>query len=161
MARSIITVALNLQEIINNVDAQSCNRAFDPSSLLHLTKLSNLLSFDGASEIDDPNISSHTEDLKRHLAGFGLEIENVNRDGDCAFRSIVRQLLKLDPELGENKELLDHLQSLSLFTGCEESDTSTLRQLFVQELIKGENEYSGFITESTKPLKERASEFRT
>ena len=96
VARSIINVAISIQEIISNVDAQSCNRAFDSSSLLYLLKFSNLLHLDDTTESNDPNISTHTEDLKRHLAGFGLEIESVSKDGNCAFRSIIRQLLKMD-----------------------------------------------------------------
>ena len=67
VAGSIINVAFNLLEIINNVNEQSRNRAFNPNSLLHLSKLSNLLSFDDAIETDDPNINTHTEDLNRHL----------------------------------------------------------------------------------------------
>ena len=73
VARSIINVACNIQEIISNVDAQSCNRAFDCSSLLYLLKFSNLLHLDDTTESNDPNISTHTEDLKRHLAEFGLK----------------------------------------------------------------------------------------
>ena len=96
VARSIINVAISIQEIISNVDAQSCNRAFGSSSLFYLLKFSNLLHLDDSTESNDPNISTHTEDLKRHLAGFGLEIESVSKDGDCAFRSIIRQLLKMD-----------------------------------------------------------------
>ena len=114
VARSIINVAISIQEIISNVDAQSCNRAFDSSSLLYLLKFSNLLHLDDSTESNDPNISTHTEDLKRHLAGFGLEIESVSKDGDCAFRSIIRQLLKMD--FDKTKGLEDHLRSLNLMT---------------------------------------------
>ena len=65
-------------------------------SCMHLSKLSNLLSFDDAMAVSDPNINTHLEDLERNLAGFRLEIESISKDGDCAFRSIMRQTLKLD-----------------------------------------------------------------
>ena len=158
VAGSIINVAFNLQEIMDNVDTQSYNRAFDSSSVLHLSKLSNLLSFDDAMAVNDPNINTHLEDLERNLAGFRLEIESISKDGDCAFRSIMRQTLKCD--LKEKKELEDHLMSLSLFSGSEDEDTFTLRQLFVEELIRGEKEYSGFLSESASTITERANEFR-
>ena len=153
VARSIINVAISIQEIISNVDAQSCNRAFDSSSLLYLLKLSNLLHLDDSTESNDPNISTHTEDLKRHLAGFGLEIESVSKDGDCAFRSIIGQLLKMD--FDKTKGLEDHLRLLNLMTGSEDEDTFTLRQLFVEEFIRGED-----VAVSTTTFTERANEFR-
>ena len=96
--------------------------------------------------IDDPNINTHIEDLGRHLAGFRLEIDSISKDGDCTFRSIIRQTLKLD--LKAKKELEDHLKSQKLLSGSEDEDTFTLRQLFVEELLKGEDEYSGFLSET-------------
>ena len=130
VARFIINVAFSIQEIISNVDAQSCNRAFGSSSLFYLLKFSNLLHLDDSTESNDPNISTHTEDLKRHLAGFGLEIESVSKDGDCAFRSIIRQLLKMD--FDKTKGLEDHLRSLNLMASSEDEDTFTLQEVFVE-----------------------------
>lgn len=158
VAGTIINVAFNLQGIINNVGAQSRNRAFDSINLLQLSKLPNLLSFDDTAEIDDPNITTHIEDLKRHLAGFGLEIDGIDEDGDCAFRSIVRHLSKID--LNKNKEVQDHLLSLNLISRFEEGDTFTLRQLFVEELLKGQNEFSVFVSETTRSFTEKANEFK-
>ena len=153
VAQSIINVAFSIQDVISNVNAQSCNRAFDSSSLLYLLKFSNLLHLDDSTESNDPNISTHTEDLKRHLAGFGLEIESVSKDGDCAFRSIIRQLLKMDSD--KTKGLEDHLRSLNLMAGSEDEDTFTQRQLFVEEFIRGED-----VAVSTTTFTERANEFR-
>ena len=155
VAGSIINVALNMQEIMDNVNTQNYNRAFDSSSVLHLSKLSDLLSFDDAMEINnDPNINTHIEDLERLLAGFRLEIDHISKDGDCAFRSIIRQTLKVD--LKEKKDLEHHLNLLS---GCEDEDTFTLRKLFDEELLRGEEEYSGFLSE-TSILNDRANEFK-
>ena len=109
--------------------------------------------------INDPNINTHIEDLERNLAGFRLEIDDISKDGDCAFRSIIRQTSKLD--LKEKKELEDHLKSLNLLSGSEDEDTFTLRQLFVEELVRGEEEYSGFLCETTSTLTDRAQEFKS
>ena len=59
-------------------------------------------------------INTHFEDLERHLAGFRLEINHISKDGDCAFRSIVRQTLKFDSK--EKKDLEHHLKSLNLLS---------------------------------------------
>ena len=158
VAGSIISVAFNLQEIMDNVNTQSYNTAFDSSSVLHLSKLSNLLSLDDAMAINDPNMNTHIEDLERHLAGFRLEMNSISRDGDCAFRSIIKQTLKLD--LKEKRELEDYLKSLNLLSGSEHEDTFILRQLFVKELLRGEEEYSGFLSETTSTLTNRANEFK-
>ena len=45
--------------------------------------------------IEDPTIVKHMSSLKRHLAGFDLQMDEVTRDGDCAFRNIVRQIHSL------------------------------------------------------------------
>ena len=52
------------------------------------------------------------------------------------------------------------MKSLNLLSGSEDEDTFTLRQLFVEELLKGEDEYSGFLSEATSTLTERANEFK-
>ena len=63
-------------------------------------------------------------------------------------------------DFDKTKGLEDHLRSLNLMAGSEDEDTFTLRQLFVEEFIRGEDEYSGFVAESTTTLTERANEFR-
>ena len=71
----------------------------------------------------------------------------------------MRQALKLD--LKDKKELEDHLMSLNLLSGSEDEDIFTLRQIFVEELIRGEEEYSGFLSaELTRTLTERANQFK-
>ena len=44
-------------------------------------------------------IEAHLKELKKHLAAFDLEIDAVAGDGDCAFRSIIRQLYKVVPNM--------------------------------------------------------------
>jgi len=62
-------------------------------------------------------------------------------------------------DLKDKKELEDHLMSLNLLSGSEDDDTFTLRQIFVEELIRGEEEYTGFLSaESMRTLTERAND---
>ena len=99
-----------------------------------------MLKFSNLLLSDDTN--GNDKDLERHIAKFGLEIENIPKDWDCAFRSILRQLRKMD--FDKTEELKDHLRSLNLMTESEDDDISTLRLLFVQECKKRTDEYSVF-----------------
>ncbi|CAH3039438.1 unnamed protein product [Pocillopora meandrina] len=58
-------------------------------------------------------------------------------------------------DFDKTKGLEDHLRSLNLMTGSEDEDTFTLRQLFVEEFIRGED-----VAVSTTTFTERVSEFR-
>ena len=53
-----------------------------------IANMSDILTVEENSEIDDPTINSHTETLNRHLGGLNLEIDAIQPDGDCAFRSV-------------------------------------------------------------------------
>ena len=114
-----------------------------------------LLKFSNLLHLGDTN--GNDKDLERHLAKFGLEIENIAKDGDCAFRSILRQLRKMDFDKPE--ELKDHLRSLNLMTESEDDDISTLRLLFVQECKKRTDDYSNFVPGSKTTFIEKLMEF--
>lgn len=80
------------------------------------------------------------------------------RDGDCAFHSIVR-MIKVSFS-SDDKLLLEHLTALGLLKS-EEEDISTLRKLFVQEILKRDEEFLSFIpSEDRDSLQMRAVEFR-
>jgi len=69
------------------------------------------------------------------------------KDGDCLFRSLVRQLhrqtkRKTEQELDQVRE---HLPSLG-FCGNEDQDVSRLRHLFVQERTENMDEYTSWIS---------------
>ena len=49
---------------------------------------------------------------------------------------------------------------LNLLSGCEDEDTFSLRQLFVEELLRGKDKYSGVLSETTGTLTDRANEFK-
>ena len=44
---------------------------------------------------DDVTITGFVDVLNRNLAAFDLEIEGVIGNGDCAFRSLAKQIVKV------------------------------------------------------------------
>lgn len=124
IAAAIIAATFNLQELVENVAKRCSDRSFDTLDLC-LNRMTNLLCTEYDEDSDDPTINSHCDTLKRHLASFNLELDIIEPDGDCAFRSIVRQVSKLAQE--ELGLVCGHLQSLGLLKS-EDQDTLTLRQ---------------------------------
>ena len=93
------------------------------------------------------------------MASFNLELDTIDPDGDCAFRSIVRQVSKLARQ-EEPGLVCEHLQSLGLLKG-EDQDTLTLRQLFVDAVLSDNCGISNFIQGSREELVGKAIEFQT
>lgn len=87
-------------------------------------------------------IEAHQNQLKRNLSSFGLQIDQVCGDGDCAFRSITKQLHQAVPEMSNNAER--HIRSLGLLQ-CEQSDTLALRQMFVDRMLEPDEELAEFV----------------
>ena len=73
--------------------------------------MSDILTVEKNSEIDVPTINSHTGTLNRHLGGFNLEIDAIQPNGDCAFRSVVRQATK---RACSETQISAHLRSFGL-----------------------------------------------
>ena len=132
IAASILTVMCNLQELIDNIGSKNCDRSFNALDIIHLINMSSIITVEENSEIDDPTINSHTETLNRYLGGFNLEIDAIQPDGDCAFRSVVRQVTK---RACNETQISAHLRSLGLLID-DDRHRFTLRQLFVDELLK-------------------------
>ena len=91
--------------------------------------------------------------LERNLASFGLVIDSVKGDGDCAFRSVIRQLYKAleGNSAPEFRSYKDFLSQLGLSLENEDDDTFTLRQLFVDTLLSNPM-YSPFMLQSELSL---------
>ena len=70
-------------------------------------------------EEDDSIMREYLDVLRRNLAAFGLEIEAAIGDGDCAFRSLAKQIVMISRE---DQKVKDHLQSLGLLKS-EDEDT--------------------------------------
>ena len=108
---------------------------------------------------DDIRIECRNQSiLQRNLAAFGLEIKVV-ADGDCAFRSLVKQIYKLS---GGDTLFKEHLESISLLKN-EEEDTYHLRHFFVDEVLNGDEELLSFLPkeDDDETFREKAEEFRS
>ena len=91
---------------------------------------------------DDSTLRGYVDVLNRNLATFGLEIETVIGDGDCAFRSLAKQIARISRE---DEKFREHLKSLGLLKSEDELDTFQLRQLFADKIAEGDEELLAFL----------------
>jgi len=94
IAGVILKNAHNLKETIEKTAEQSCSRSFNALDMLGISKMSDVLCIEDNNYEQDPTINSHMMNLERQLAGLGLKIYPIQRDGDCAFRSVIREITK-------------------------------------------------------------------
>ena len=165
VAESILKAALGNYEIIKKFSEYNCNRSINADDLLLLTNIPAGLTMCHTQEIEneedlcDPTVAEHTEALSRNLGGFNLTTDVVPKDGDCAFRSIARMLRSICSN-PEQLEVLNHLTSIGLCQS-ENKDTVTMRNLFVDELLKFDEDILGFFTDqSREALETKALEFK-
>lgn len=165
VAESILKAALNNYEIIKKFSEYNCNRSLNADDLLLLTNIPAGLTMyhtediENEEDIFDPTVEEHTQALSRNLGGFNLTTDAVPKDGDCAFRSIAR-MLRSTCSNPEQSELLNHLRSIGLYQS-ENEDTVTMRNLFVDEVLKFDEDILAFFTDQNKEaLETKALEFR-
>lgn len=157
IADIILSSAYDLKEILENTAKQSSNRSFKALDMLYVSKMPDILNVEkNYNEDQDPTINSHMMNLERQLARFGLTIDPIQRDGDCAFRSLIRELTK---RAVEDIVIKHHMESLQLPTLDEDRATFALRQLFVKELTDKNDMYQNFVTESKKNIESKIHEF--
>ena len=92
------------------------------------------------------------------MAKLNLQLDKVTPDGDCAFRSIVRQITKRTHDVQDR--VSTHLKSLGLLINAED-DTFRLRQLFVEAVLSNAHGISSFIQGTAEDVLAKAREFRT
>ena len=63
--------------MIKKVKEKNNDRSFNALDIVHLSKMTKLLTSEDNIDTDDPTISSHSETLKRHLATFNLQLDRV------------------------------------------------------------------------------------
>ena len=135
---------------MQNINSKSSSRSFDAFDLPYvIDPQSQDYSFGKVlgsvcSDLSPPSdvIEAHRKQLKRNLAAFDLQIEEVVGDGDCAFTSIIKQLHKAVPNL--TKEADNFIRSLGLLKS-EEQDTLVLRQMFVDRMLEPDEKLREFI----------------
>ena len=76
--------------------------------------------------------AQHMDNLIRNLSGFNLEVDKIERDGNCFFKAVASQLNRHSREYREHIE--DHCTSLG-FGISEVFDTRRLRELFVKKSL--------------------------
>jgi hypothetical protein len=158
----IINASFNIHEIINKIRGKNTNRAFNATDIMLMNNMRDSLNMHNIYGTDDMMLDSvidmNLNTLRRHLAAFGLGIEEVSKDGDCAFRSIIKQLHALETT---NSGLTNHLHTLDLLKS-EDEDTYKLRQLFVEEIKKEDDEFISFLPyQASETVQRKAEEFRS
>ncbi|XP_057310862.1 uncharacterized protein LOC130648786 [Hydractinia symbiolongicarpus] len=92
-----------------------------------------------------PN-TDHASVLFNNLKSFNLAKEKVPADGDCLFRSILREVIKKMATVNEKDKFAQHLENIGMkLTETEEDLIMWLRALFVHELKSGE-QYKNYMT---------------
>ena len=110
---NVIFIAENIEDVYTEfVSKVILNRGFKTLDLLALVNMPDVLS-DSSMFVqeDDTTVDGFVEVLNRNLAAFDLEIEEVIGDGDCAFRSLAKQIVKVSTE---DSKFRDHVESLGL-----------------------------------------------
>ena len=110
-------------------------------------------------EEEESILRGYEDVLNRNLAAFGLEIETIIGDGDCAFRSLTKQIARISRE---DEKFKEHLKSLGLLKS-EDEDTFQLRQLFADKIAEGDEELLAFLPleDNNGDIQVKANEFRT
>ena len=160
VSRIILDASYDIYEFIANLEARNHSRAFEALDLLGMVNMPEVITVQNMfnRQDDDVTIKSYLSVLERNLAAYNLEIEKVRGDGDCAFRSLVKQIHKLSEK---DITFKGHLESINLMK-TEEEDTYQLRQLFVDEVLNGDEELLSFLPiNDTEKLQEKAEEFRS
>jgi len=143
VSKMILDVSYDLFKVISNFAKKTYSRGLEVLDLLALANLPDAISsaciFDKGE--DEHTVQGYVNVLKRNLAAFGLDIEAVIGDGDCAFRSLAKQIVRLSEE---NDSFKEHLRSLNLLNTKDE-DTFQLSQLFADQIAEGDDELLAFL----------------
>ena len=107
----------------------------------------------------DPIVAEHVQTLSRNIGGFKLTTNAISKAGDCALRNIARMVNSI-----RNQEqqgiLITHLLSIGLYKS-EDEDTITMRHLFVDEILKSDDDLLAFFPDEDKEaFVVKAQEFR-
>ncbi|CAH3167484.1 unnamed protein product [Porites lobata] len=123
----ILERALHIQEFITSWTTKCNNKTIDLIGLLWKINLPAANLYEQESKLNVIN-----------LTGFNLQLDPINKDGNCFFRATARQLQKHLQR--SDLQNLQHISSLGLGIN-EERDTENLRLLFVREVTENLDEY--------------------
>jgi hypothetical protein len=72
--------------------------------------------------------------------------ENIDKDGDCCFRSVARNICTKRTIEELNEEAKNHLTGIGIYNKNEDEMTRALRSLTVQEWRQNRSDYESFLT---------------
>ena len=161
VSKIILDISYGLFKVVSNLEKKNYSRGLDILDLLSLANMPDVISaarvFD--KEEEDSILRGYVDVLNRNLAVFGLEIETVIGDGDCAFRSLTKQIARISRK---DEKFKEHLKSLGLLKS-EDEDTFQLRQLFADKIAEGDEELLAFLPleDNDRDIQAKANEFRS
>ena len=135
----LVPRVLDVYEIISSIHKQRKNRNNDFLQTFFRTMHGPILKPQTSHE----RYGESTYVLKRNLSNYNLSIDPVLADGNCLFRSLGRQISKLFADKCKTvviQKLCCHLETYGLGQN-EDSNTSLLRMLFVEELQSKTDNY--------------------
>ena len=150
----IIQRVLHLQDFMDAFTERCKNKTVDILAFLWSTSLKTEKFIEVEKKMNSLELdltAQHMDNLIRNLSGFNLEVDKIERDGNCFFRAVASQLNR---HLREYKEHIEgHCTSLGL--GISEAfDTRRLRELFVKEVSDNIEEYRDWMTTGVNGLEE-------
>ena len=145
---------LHLQDFMDAFTERCKNKTVDILAFLWSTSLETGKFIEVEKKMNSLELdltAQHMDNLIRNLSGFNLEVDKIERDGNCFFRAVASQLNR---HLREYKEHIEgHCTSLGL--GISEAfDTRRLRELFVKEVSDNIEEYRDWMTTGVNGLEE-------
>ena len=124
-------------DMLDEINKQCNDRSFNAYDLPVKQSVGDDHVLPSDADTDPSSEQDHNSLLIRNLSSFNLEIDPVEGDGDCAFRSIIKQMQQMRKTLewnDANGKLTDHLKDIGLAGAAIDDDVFTLRQLFVNNV---------------------------
>lgn len=128
-------------DMLNKINKQCNDRSLNPYDLPVKQSVGDDHVLASDTDTDPSSEQHHNSLLIRNLSSFNLEIDSVEGDGDCAFRSIIKQMQQMRKTfewIDANGKLTDHLKDMGLAGAAIDDDVFTLRQLFVNKVQSNE-----------------------
>ena len=131
----IIQRVLHLQDFMDTFRERCKNKTVDILAFLWSTSLKTENFIEVEKKMNSLELdltAQHMNNLIRNLSGFNLEVDKIERDGNCFFQAVASQLNRHSREYREHIE--EHCTYLGL--GISEAfDTRRLRELFVKKSL--------------------------
>ena len=146
-------------DMLDEINQQCNDRSFNAYDLPVKQSVGDKHVLASDADTDPSSEQYHTSFLERNLFSFNLVIDPVEGDGDCAFRSIIKQLRNMLEWNDANTKLTEHLGDLGLRGATLDDDVFTLRQLFVDNVQSNEY-YQMLLGISKEELNTETERFR-